>query len=169
MPSTTSSLTQQVQQLIADYPLATLISMDTGQCTPLPLLYETDSRWPLGRLAGHSDRRNPHTETLLREGEVHALFTGESRYISPTRYPSMRLPSWHYEQVQLRGKVHALRTQDDLRHLLMRTTRFLERHNNPPFTLSENHDYMNRLLDHIFGFYIEIRHWEARIKHPVKT
>jgi transcriptional regulator len=75
--------------------------------THLPLLLRSPTaEYPLGTLAGHMARANPHWKTL--DGQpVLAVFAGSHAYINPAWYESWpTVPTWNYEAVHASGVFH---------------------------------------------------------------
>jgi transcriptional regulator len=88
-----------VARLIADYPLAWVISMgEAGRAaTPLPLLAETDADGRITALFGHFARSNPQVALLERQPQAMILFQGPQGYIAPRLVSNPAWgPTWNY-------------------------------------------------------------------------
>jgi transcriptional regulator len=89
----------EIDDLVAQHPLAQLISTGAGRfmCTPLPLLLErasADEAW----LTGHFARTNPQVALLRRQPRALAVFMGAHGYISPSWMRDReQAPTWNYE------------------------------------------------------------------------
>lgn len=85
-----------IRQLIADYPLAWLISGDF-HASPLPLIAETDDSGAIISLFGHCALRNPLVAGFRVNPRGLALFNGPSAYV-PTGLLSKPdwAPTWNY-------------------------------------------------------------------------
>lgn len=86
-----------VDQLVADYPFAQIVSFNEGSpvCTPLPLLLERSENesW----LVGHFAKANPHVGMLKRNPRALAVFMGPHGYISPSwMRDRTQAPTWNY-------------------------------------------------------------------------
>ncbi|HIC31226.1 MAG TPA: FMN-binding negative transcriptional regulator [Flavobacteriaceae bacterium] len=148
-------------EVIKTYPLATLISVKNNQplITHLPLIYrETD-----GKLIGHIDIYNPQTDLLQHENEVTIIFSGPQCYISPSIYTTTQLPTWNYIKVHLTGTVTRIEDKTALKQSLITMTEFLEEpeHN---YVLEPDNPRLDKNLDYIKMFEIEIKTWEGKFK-----
>ena len=145
--------------VIKTYPLATVISVNDNQplITHLPLVYEDQ------KLIGHIDIYNPQAK-LLRDGNnVTILFSGPECYISPSVYNTTQLPTWNYIKVHLKGKVKAIASKAALKQSLITMTEFLEAPEHK-YVLEPDNPRLDRNLNYIEMFEIEITHWEGKFK-----
>src|SRR5690348_9998465 len=71
-------------ELLAEAPLAWMVSPDPFAVTLLPLRPRADAEGRLARLDGHLARRNPQVETLRRQPEAWFLALGPQAYVSPS-------------------------------------------------------------------------------------
>ena len=93
------------RELLARYPLATVISVDQEVpfVSHLPLIADETSPQTL-RLLGHLARRNPQAKVL--DGRlVTAVVHGPHAYVTPAWYVEDDVPTWNYSLVHLRGRV----------------------------------------------------------------
>ena len=146
-------------EVIKQYPLATVISVSNSEVliTHLPLVLRGD------KLIGHIDIFNPQTKLLKDNNLVTILFQGPECYISPSVYSTTQLPTWNYIRVHLKGKVSAIKSKEALKNSLMEMTAFLEG-NEPRYILDSNNPRMERNLDYIRMFEIDIIEWEGKFK-----
>src|SRR3546814_16977373 len=79
-----------VRKLIADYPLAWLVSRDF-HASPLPLIAETDADGAVTSLFGHCARRNPLVGDFRSDPRGLILFTGPHAYVPPSL---LSKPAW---------------------------------------------------------------------------
>jgi len=147
-------------ELIKAYPLATVISIKENQAiiTHLPLVYRED-----GKLIGHIDIYNPHTELLRDQHEVSIIFSGPQCYISPSVYTTKQLPTWNYIKVHLKGKVNAIEDPETVKETMVKMTEFLE-HPEHKYKLSMDNPRMDAAINYVKGFEIEITQWEGKFK-----
>jgi transcriptional regulator len=145
--------------VIKTYPLATVISVKNNQplITHLPLVY--DDR----KLIGHIDIYNPQAELLKNENDVTILFAGPECYISPSIYSTTQLPTWNYIKVHLKGKVKAIESKVALKQSLITMTEFLEAPDHK-YVLEADNPRLDKNLDYIEMFEIEIINWEGKFK-----
>lgn len=146
-------------EVIKKYPLATLISIrgDEPLLTHLPLILKN------GKLIGHIDKFNPQTESLKDENPISVIFYGPQCYISPSIYTTTQLPTWNYIRVHLKGRVKAIENKSALKESLITMTEFLEAPDQK-YILEPDNPRMERNLDYIKMFEIEITHWEGKFK-----
>lgn len=146
-------------EVIKTYPLATVISVkdNTPLITHLPLIYENK------KLIGHIDIYNPQTQLLKDNNDVTVLFSGPECYISPSIFSTTQLPTWNYIKVHLRGKVKAIESKAALKTSLIAMTEFLEAPERK-YVLEADNPRLDKNLDYIEMFEIEIMHWEGKFK-----
>jgi len=148
-------------EVIKTYPLATLISVKNQQpfITHLPLIYrDTD-----GKLIGHIDNYNPHTDLLKDNNEVTIIFTGPQCYISPSIYTTTQLPTWNYIKVHVTGTVKAINNAEAIKESMIKMTEFLEQPEHR-YVLEPNNTRMENALAYVTGFEITITHSEGKFK-----
>ena len=146
-------------EVIKTYPLATVISVKDNLplITHLPLVYEE------GKLIGHIDIYNPQAKLLKDDNDVTLIFAGPECYISPSIYSSTQLPTWNYIKVHLKGKVKAIESKAALKQSLITMTEFLEAPDHK-YVLEPNNPRLDKNLNYIEMFEIEITNWEGKFK-----
>lgn len=146
-------------EVIKSYPLATVISVEnnTPLVTHLPLVYENE------KLIGHIDIYNPQAALLKDNRDVTILFYGPQCYISPSIYGTTQLPTWNYIRVHLKGKVKAIESKAALKQSLITMTEFLEAPDHK-YVLEPDNPRLDRNLDYIEMFEIDIVEWEGKFK-----
>ena len=146
-------------EVIKTYPLATIISVSNGEplITHLPLVYDH------GKLIGHIDIYNPQAQLLKNDLPITILFYGPQCYISPSVYTTTQLPTWNYIRVHLKGKVRAIESKEALKQSLIKMTEFLEAPDHK-YVLEPNNPRLDRNLNYIEMFEIEIVDWEGKFK-----
>jgi len=146
-------------EVIKTYPLATLISVENNEplITHLPLILEGE------KLIGHIDIYNPQAKLLKDNIDVTIIFAGPQCYISPSIYSTTQLPTWNYIKLHLKGKVKAIESKAALKQSLITMTEFLEApdHN---YVLEADNPRLDRNLDYIEMFEIDITSWEGKFK-----
>ncbi|WP_339626359.1 FMN-binding negative transcriptional regulator [uncultured Winogradskyella sp.] len=145
--------------VIKTYPLATVISVKDKQplITHLPLVYED------GKLIGHIDIYNPQAQLLKDNNEVTLIFAGPECYISPSIFTTTQLPTWNYIKVHLTGNVKTIESKASLKQSLITMTKLLEAPNHK-YVLEPNNPRLDKNLDYIKMFEIEITNWEGKFK-----
>ncbi|RZN80248.1 MAG: FMN-binding negative transcriptional regulator [Winogradskyella sp.] len=146
-------------EVIKTYPLATVISVKEGHplITHLPLVYENK------KLIGHIDIYNPQAQLLKDNNDVTIIFAGPECYISPSVYSTTQLPTWNYIKVHLKGKVKAIKSKAALKQSLITMTEFLEAPDHK-YVLEPDNPRLDRNLNYIEMFEIEITDWEGKFK-----
>ena len=109
-----------VRKLIADYPLAWLVSRDF-HASPLPLIAETDADGAVTALFGHCARRNPLVGDFRTDPRGLILFTGPQAYV-PTALLSKPdwAPTWNYAVLRFKVEVEFVEgeTKDAIERLV---------------------------------------------------
>jgi len=146
-------------EVIKTYPLATLISVANNKplITHLPLIIKEN------KLIGHIDIYNPQTQLLKNNNEVTVLFHGPQCYISPSVYSTTQLPTWNYIKVHLNGTVKAINDHQTIKDSIIRMTEFLEG-NEQKYILQPDNPRMEKFVNYIVGFEINITKWEGKFK-----
>ena len=149
--------------LVQQAPLATLISTKDNEvlCTHTPLVHQANNEF--GVLVGHLDKFNPQCQHFATAREVTCIFHGPDVYISPSVYSTTQLPTWNYFKVHVKGILTLVNDREAIKQSLIDMTAFLEG-NNPKYTLEADNPRMDRALDYIVGFRIEVSHWEGKYK-----
>lgn len=146
--------------VIKTYPLATVISVkdNTPLISHLPLIYNSN-----GKLVGHIDIYNPQINLLKDNNEVTIIFSGPECYISPSIYTTTQLPTWNYIKVHVKGKVKVIESKTQLKNSLIEMTAFLEQPDHK-YVLEPDNPRLDKNLDYIKMFEIEITNWEGKFK-----
>jgi transcriptional regulator len=152
---------QKMIALIQEYPLAMLVSVLDGKplVTHIPIIYNEES----GKLVAHIDKSNPQVETLQNGAEVTVVFKGPDAYISPSVYTTKQLPTWNYIIVHITGTITLINNPDTSKETMIKMTKFLEAPVQK-FILDKDDSRMDRLINYIQAFDIEITHWEGKFK-----
>lgn len=148
-------------EVIMTFPLAMVVTSHEGSpmITHLPVILDHNS----GRLVSHIDAENPQVESLKNGKEVTVVFHGPNSYISPSVYASEQLPTWNYVMVHITGKIIEIEKAEELKQSLIKLAASLEGPEQR-FILTEDNPKMNRLIDYIKGFEVEINSWEGKFK-----
>ncbi len=109
-----------VRRLIAEYPLAWLVSRDF-HASPLPLIAETDEDGAVVSLFGHCARRNRLVADFRADPRGLVLFTGPEAYV-PTSLLSKAdwAPTWNYAVLRFRVEIEFVEgeTKDAIERLV---------------------------------------------------
>jgi len=147
--------------VIKKYPLATLISVIDGKplISHLPVIYNEIT----GKLVGHIDKNNPQVKSLKENKEVSLIFKGPDTYISPSIYTTEQLPTWNYIIVHITGKAIAITQAEKAKQALVDMCSFLEAPDYN-YNLEMDNPKMERAINYIHAFEIEISNWEGKFK-----
>lgn len=155
---------QDIRKMIAvskAYPFAMLVSAEgnTPFITHIPIVYNEAT----GKLVAHIDKQNPQVETLINGAEVTVVFKGPDCYISPSVYSTPQLPTWNYIIVHITGTIQLINDPEAAKRTMVEMTEFLEQpeHN---FKLEMDDPRMDRLINYIQAFEIDITNWEGKFK-----
>ncbi|RMA57112.1 FMN-binding negative transcriptional regulator [Ulvibacter antarcticus] len=152
---------QKMIAVIQQYPLAMLVSTlnNTPFITHIPIIYNQDS----GKLVAHIDKYNPQVTSLTDGASVTVVFRGPDCYISPSAYTTKQLPTWNYMIVHISGTIKLINDADEAKETMIDMTKFLEG-NEQKFVLHKDNPSMERFVNYIQAFEINITNWEGKFK-----
>lgn len=143
---------------------ATLVSSGRERfvASHLPLLLDR-AAGPQGQLLGHMARANPQWRDV--EGEVLAIFQGPHTYISPSWYEEDgTVPTWNYVAVHAYGTFQVIDERAPLIDLLHRLVDQYESPRARPWLFDDSAGHVEKMLQAIVGFRIEITRLEGKWK-----
>lgn len=148
-----------VRQLIAEYPLAWLISGEF-RASPLPLIAETDDSGAVVALFGHCALRNPLVAGFRANPRGLILFDGPSGYV-PTKLLSKPdwAPTWNY--AVLRFTVEVEFVGEETRYAIEQLVSKMEGGDWSTESLGPRYETM---LDQIIAFRAHVRSAEHSFK-----
>ncbi len=160
-PHHQSNEIEKMISVIKHFPLGILVTAKDGKpfVTHIPFIYNETSK----KLVAHLDRNNPQLETLKDEAEVTVVFKGPDTYISPSIYTTPQLPTWNYIIVHVTGKLQLINEPEAIKQTMLDMTEFLEG-KEQNFILKNDDPRMERLINYIQAFEIEITNWEGKFK-----
>ncbi|HBY68320.1 MAG TPA: transcriptional regulator [Flavobacteriaceae bacterium] len=148
--------------VIKQYPLGMLVSVKDNKplLTHIPFIYNDKT----GRLVAHIDKNNPQLETLQDGANVTVVFKGPDCYISPSIYDSEnQLPTWNYIIVHITGTIQLINDSEAAKQSMITMTEFLEEPDHK-FILHKNNPKIDRFVNYIQAFEIDITNWEGKFK-----
>ncbi|RFN58688.1 FMN-binding negative transcriptional regulator [Marixanthomonas ophiurae] len=148
--------------VIKQYPLGMLVSVKDNKpfLTHIPFIYNAKT----GRLVAHIDKNNPQLETLQNGTSVTVVFKGPDCYISPSIYDSEdQLPTWNYIITHVTGNIRLIKNPEAAKQSMIAMTKFLEKSEHK-FVLHKDNPKMERFVNYIQAFEIEITNWEGKFK-----
>ena len=138
----------------------------------LPLLLD-EQAGALGHLFGHMARPNTHWQ--VADGQsVLAIFHGPHAYVSPTWCEARNVvPTWNYVAVHASGVLKTISDPAKLSFLIQSTVDRYESTMPQPWSMrSPDADFIEKLLNGIVGFEIEIQRiegkWKLSQNHPIE-
>ncbi|MDX1783451.1 MAG: FMN-binding negative transcriptional regulator [Aequorivita vladivostokensis] len=160
-PHHQSNEIEKMISVIKNFPLGILVTAKDGKpfVTHIPFIYNETSK----KLVAHLDRSNPQMGTLKDGAEVTVVFKGPDTYISPSIYTTPQLPTWNYIIVHVTGKLQLINQPEAIKQTMVDMTKFLEG-KEENFILKKDDPRMERLIDYIQAFEIEITNWEGKFK-----
>jgi transcriptional regulator len=152
---------EKMISLIKHFPLGMLVTAENGKpfVTHIPFIYNENTK----KLVAHIDRNNPQVETLNDGDEVMVVFKGPDTYISPSIYTTPQLPTWNYIIVHVTGNIKLINEAEAVKKTMVDMTEFLEGEAQK-FELKNDDPRMERLINYIQAFEIEITNWEGKFK-----
>ena len=159
------------QDFIERHSFGLLVSQQSGSLVASHLPFVLDrAGTAYGVLAGHMARANPQWRQFAGQ-DCMVVFSGPHCYISPTWYEAENMvPTWNYVAVHAYGKVELVEDQTDLISILRRSVDVYESSMPNPWSLGEPNLFLERMLQQIVGFRINIDRLEGKWKlsqnHP---
>ncbi|MDC7999593.1 FMN-binding negative transcriptional regulator [Aequorivita todarodis] len=152
---------EKMISVLKHFPLGMLLTAKDGKpfVTHIPFIYNETSK----KLVAHLDRNNPQLETLTENAEVTVVFKGPDTYISPSIYTTPQLPTWNYIIVHVTGRLQLINEPEAIKQTMVDMTKFLEG-KEQNFILKKDDPRMERLIDYIQAFEIEITNCEGKFK-----
>ncbi len=154
---------QWAGQLMREYPLASLITLDElGQpfVTHLPLYFDEQAQ----SLYGHCARGNPHWRFLAAQPTTLVTFLGPQAYMSPQVYPDLvRVPTWNYLAVHAKVTVRLIDESAPKETWL----KALIAEHEPAYADQWQDlpkEYTQKMLQAIVGFELKIEKLECKLK-----
>jgi transcriptional regulator len=148
-----------IAQLIAEYPLAWLVSRDF-HASPLPLIAERDGSGAVVALLGHCALRNRLVGDFRADPRGLVLFNGPSGYV-PTSLLSKPdwAPTWNYAVLRFTVEVEFVgeETRDAIEQLVAKME-------GSAWSTASLGPRYNRMLDQIIAFRAHVRSAEHRFK-----
>ena len=151
--------TADIGQLIADYPLAWVVS-GAFHASPLPLLAERDASGAVVALLGHCARRNPLVGDFRADPRGLVLFNGPAGYIPTSLLPKPDwAPTWNF--AVLRFTVEIEFVEDETRDAIEQLVAKMEGSAWSTASLGARYDGM---LEQIIAFRAHVRSAEHSFK-----
>jgi transcriptional regulator len=156
-------------QLIAEYPLATIVGNLDGQLevNHLPLMLSTDK----SKLYGHIARVNPLIKIAGSSNTaVTAIFNGPNAYITPAWYPSKKetgkvVPTWNYAVAHAQGQIKLIDDAQWLRSHVAQMTNIHEPTYRSDWKLDDApEEYVQMMLKTIIGIEIDVQSLVGKFK-----
>jgi transcriptional regulator len=156
-------------QLIAEYPLATIVGSLENQLeiNHLPLMLSSDRT----KLYGHIARVNPLVKVAGSSNtSVTAIFNGPQAYVTPAWYPSKKetgkvVPTWNYAVVHAQGNIKLIEDAQWLRSHVAQMTNIHEPTYQSNWKLDDApEDYVQMMLKAIIGIEIEVKSLAGKFK-----
>lgn len=161
----------QVADLIAAFPLATVVTLDVDGLTanhiPLQLVPQAGSH---GMLRGHVARNNAVWRSASTETDSLAIFQAADTYISPNWYPTKQdahevVPTWNYAVVHAYGKFVIHDDEKWLRGVIGKLTQSMEADQPKPWHMGQApREYLSARLEEIVGVEMQITRLIAKWK-----
>jgi transcriptional regulator len=155
-----------LHEFIKEYSFATLVTQQDGIpfASHLPFLLDTE-RGAYGTLLAHMARANPPWRAFKREQEVLVIFQGPHAYITPSWYEvELSVPTWNYAVVHAYGLPRLMEEKSELYELLKILIQTHEAHFEKPWTFQLPDDYVQKMMQGIVGFEIQITRLEGKFK-----
>ncbi|MFT7526637.1 MAG: transcriptional regulator [Arenicella sp.] len=161
---------QQLKSFIAQYPLATLVSISSLglEANHIPFYFIEEAGKPL--LRGHIAKANPLWKEVADKSQVLMIFKGPQSYISPNWYPSKKehgkvVPTWNYAAVHLSGEISFISDNAWKLDMLNTLTNKSERHQTDPWKVADSPEgHIERQMAGIVGIEISLSSMHGKWK-----
>jgi transcriptional regulator len=156
-------------QLIAEYPLATIVGSLENQLevNHLPLMLSSDR----SKLYGHIARTNPLAKIAASGNTaITAIFNGPQAYVTPAWYPSKKetgkvVPTWNYAVVHAQGNIKLIDDPQWLRNHVAQMTNIHEPTYQSDWKLDDApEEYVQMMLKAIIGIEIDVQSLLGKFK-----
>ncbi|WP_440056587.1 FMN-binding negative transcriptional regulator (plasmid) [Pseudoalteromonas sp. T1lg65] len=150
-----------LKEVINAYPLATISVVIDGviETVFLPLTYDHDTN----RLIGHAQNSNPLFQA--KGNIVHLIFHAENQYLSPSMIPEVKLPTWLYANVIVKGELKVTNSIADKNTSMRKQVTHFEAPSNGNWTMDMlNEKQLTGLFAAITFFEININHIQGYFK-----
>jgi transcriptional regulator len=154
----------KLHEFIESHSFGLLVSPgDEPAASHLPFLL--DRQWGShGRLIGHMARANPQWRQASGS-RVLVVFAGPHVYISPTWYEAEDVvPTWNYVAVHVYGAIRLVEEPSAVMQIVRDTVDRYEQAMPQPWKFRGSAEFLDRLVQMIVGFQIEIDRIEGKWK-----
>ena len=160
-----------LRDFIVRHPLGALVTVtDEGlAANHIPMLFSEREGFA-GVLSGHVARANPIWKTLAPDSKVLVIFSGASRYITPSWYPSKQehgkvVPTWNYSVVHAHGTIRFDENADHTLAHLQKLTDLQEASRAAPWKVTDAPPaFINTMLKAIVSFEIPLTRLVGKFK-----
>lgn len=149
---------QDLLKLIAEHPLAWLVSTHEGRfdALPLPLLAQTGADGELVSLLGHCSRANVQVARLRADPRALVLFSGPHGYMSPELVSNpVWVPTWNYAIAAI--EVDVAFVEDETRASVVQLTDAMEAGRTAPWAIEQAGPRVDAMLKRIIAFRAHVR------------
>ncbi len=163
----------QIQQLMAEFPLATVIAStaDSVEVSHLPLYFEKadNDKTKYGFLYGHIAKVNPLYK-MAENSHWLVVFQDMGHYISPNWYPNKAIthkevPTWNYRSVHCKVKPTFISDPVAIKKMVGKLSDIHEVNEPIAWSLDDAPEkFVNGLCKAIIGFKLEIIEIQAQFK-----
>ncbi|TMP44765.1 transcriptional regulator [Pseudoalteromonas citrea] len=130
----------QLYELIAQYPLATILSCSSpaalDQVCQVPMLFDRDT----DTFIGHVTANNPLVQQ--ENNTIKLLFNGPNAYLSPNHCNNDILPSWLYASVEVTGTLELIKDHSEQLAAMTQLTNHFEQGFDTPWQMNKLNDKM---------------------------
>lgn len=133
---------------------------DEVHASHIPLELSNDGR----TLSGHLSKANTQARNLKNSDVVLAVFNGPHTYISSSWYNHENVPTWNYIAVHVRGSIRLITGDALVARLSEIVDKYEQASKRPVSAKNMSPDYLNKHLNGIVGFDIDITSIEAAYK-----
>lgn len=143
----------EVVDVVADYPMAWIVSSSPGGATLAPVQAELDEDGRLRSLIGHMARANPQVDWLRQDVRAMVLVTGPQAYVSPSWMTDRtQAPTWNYVGLAFDCEIDLIEESGAIGGILDNLVAAMEKGRPDPWSLTEMGERYDRLARGVIGF-----------------
>lgn len=155
----------RLQDFMEEFNFATMVTAREGELIASHIPFVLDrAAGPCGTLRAHIAIRNPQLADLRAGARALVIFQGPHTYVSPSWYVnSENVPTWNYTVVHAYG-VPTIGNKTEMIALLKSLTAKHEASFEKPWDFDPNAPWIQKLLNEIVAFEIQIERLEGKFK-----
>ena len=166
IPSIYEPSANEIDELVARYPLGLVVSSHDGEMlsTPLPIILERSSEDEV-TLLGHFGASNPHYPLLQESARALIIFQGAHGYVSPSWLSDRtQAPTWHYTAIEFLVNIAFETGEPERESIVERLVTHMETDRPNKWSSDEMGERYDRLMRGVRPFRANVLRTRAKFK-----